>query len=113
MPSPLLPSLPHIKELLQGGKFLQNKVSDAGKLCLLRDDERLSQSYSKLGFFLQLTGGGNALPSGGNFDEHALARYARGLIQPHDLACLGNGGLGIKGEPRIHLTRNTTGCILA
>lgn len=47
-----LPSFPHpLTSKSHREKFLQNKASEPGKLLPFRDDERLSQSYSKLVVF--------------------------------------------------------------
>ena len=52
-------------------------------------------------FALQLGGGLYAFPRRSNFDEHAFARYAFGLVQSHDALGAGHGGRGVKAQASI------------
>ena len=57
-------------------------------------------------FLLELLGGADALPGGGDLDEDALAVDAVGLIKADQPAGLLDGALGVEREPGIDLGRD-------
>ena len=57
----------------------------------------------------QLLGGLDALPGAAELDQHPLPVHARGLVEPDQLARLGDGGVGVEAEPRIHFGGHAAG----
>ena len=56
---------------------------------------------------LQRLGGLDALPGGGDLDEHPVGRDTFGLVQLDDAFGAGAGGLGVKTQAGIHLGGHT------
>ena len=56
---------------------------------------------------LQHLRGFNAFPRGGDLDQHAVNRYARGLIQLDNALAACEGGLGVKTQARINFSRHS------
>jgi len=57
-------------------------------------------------FFFQHLGGADALPGGGNLDEHALAADANLVVLRDDAASLGDGAGGVIREASVHFRRD-------
>ena len=55
---------------------------------------------------LQEAGRFDALPGGGDFDQHPVNRHARALVQIDQPLGAGNGGVGVKRQAGIDLGRN-------
>jgi hypothetical protein len=58
---------------------------------------------------LQLRGGLNALPRGGNLDQHAVDVHALGLVQLDDALRPHHGGSSVETQPGIDLGRHAAG----
>jgi hypothetical protein len=60
-------------------------------------------------FALENLGGLDALPGGRDLDQDALTADACRVIQCDDAVRLLDGGIGVVGEPRVHLSGNAPG----